>query len=333
MSTPLEIKNLGLRLPITEQARQIAQRFSEIQSTPEKAKQVQLNTLAVWVVNDYCQMMDIPTELDHSDSWNPVVQVMANVADLVLPEIGRLECRPVRSEAQTCFVPPEVWDCRVGYVVVEIDDALQSAQLIGFTPAVTTEELPIAKLLPLEDLLDHLYTLRQASLLPALDGLAAGAVEAAVNLSQWLNDTFETSWQAVESVLNPDRMAPAVSFRRVGIDEGTTPELTPSRIRRAKLIDLAVQLGLRQVVLLVNLQPEASEQTYIGLQVHPAAGQPYLPSGLELAILEPSDAVFMQAQSRQADNYIQLRFSGKPGERFRIRITLEDARYLEEFVI
>ncbi|MGF1522062.1 MAG: DUF1822 family protein [Leptolyngbyaceae cyanobacterium] len=332
-------KPLGLQLPIPEQARLTAQQFARSQPTPEKAEQVLLNSLAVWVTNDYCQMMGILTDLEHSDSWNPVMQMMANTADLTLPGVGQLECRPVAADVDRCLVPPEVWDMRVGYVVVEIDGPLQTAQLLGFTPAVSEEVLLLTDLAPLEDLLDHLYELRQAVSSPA-EVMASGvaiATEAVINLNQWLNDTFEVGWQTVESVLNPDTLTPAMGFR--GGDSSATTELNPPSgripdgIRRAKLIDLAVQMGTQQLVMLIELQPESPQRTHIGVQIHPMLGQPFLPPALELFVLESTDVVFMQAQSRQADNYVQLQFSGTPGERFKVRVSLGDASYVETFVI
>ena len=332
-------KPLGLQLPIPEQARLTAQQFARSQPTPEKAEQVLLNSLAVWVTNDYCQMMGIPTDLEHSDSWHPITQMMANTADLTLPGVGQLECRPVVTDAEYCSVPPEVWDLRVGYVVVAIDGPRQTAQLIGFTPTVAEEDLPLAELAPLEDLLDHIYELRQTALSPS-EVMASGvaiATEAVVNLSQWLNETLEAGWQAVDAILNPDTMTPVMGFRGGEVSEVT--ELDPASsdlnegIRRAKLIDLAVQMGTQQVVMLIDLQPESPERTHIGLQVHPMFGQPFLPPDLELCILESTDVIFMQAQSRQADNYVQLQFSGTPGEYFKVRINLGDASYEEAFVI
>ena len=342
MVNPLEnIKASGLQLPITESARTTAREFAQAQPTPEKAYQVLQNSLAVWVMNDYCQMMGIPTDLEHSDSWNPMTQMMSNVADLTLPGVGQLECRPVLAEADRCLVPPEVWDLRVGYVVVAIDDPLQTAHLLGFTPTVTEEEFPLTQLQPLENFFDHVYALKQgittSTNTAAFASGLTNATAAVVNLSQWLEDMFEAGWQTVEAVLNPENMTPAMSFRGAGIYEETEPEPSSENalrpIRRAKLIDLAVQLGPQQVVLLVELQPESPQQTHIGLQVHPADGQPFLPPELELFVLESSDTVFMQAQSRQADNYIQLQFSGEPGEHFKVQINLGDACYQEEFMV
>ena len=146
----------ALILPITEAARQVATKFANRQPTPSKMDQVHLNTLAVWVVNDYLQLMGIETHLHTGDSWNPVVQLSADVADLEVAEAGRLECRPVPTGATTCYIPPEVWWDRIGYVVVEVAPPFRSAQVLGFTPTAGTEHLPLIQLQPVEALLAHL---------------------------------------------------------------------------------------------------------------------------------------------------------------------------------
>jgi hypothetical protein len=330
--------DLAVPLPITETAQRIAAGFAQAQSDPVKAATVRLNTLAVCVVDSYCQMMGIPTARESSDSWDPLMRTVADVADLMLPTLGQLECRPVTGNATVCPIPPEVWELRVGYVVVAIDEARQTANLLGFVPHVETEELPLAQLQPVEDLLDYLYELQQ-SLVPNVTKSSDLGVNnlfrEAVNLSQWLNASFETGWQAVEDLLSPNTLSPAFSFRgELDNFSATTSEETASPgIKRAKLINLALQLGHQQVVLVVEMQVESPQQVNLGLQVHPTGDQPYLPAGLELAVLEPTEEVFMQARSRQADNYIQLQLSGAPGERFKVRLSLEEASYIEEFVI
>ena len=145
-----------LALPITQSARQTAQTFRQQQSTPEKAKQVYLNTLAVWAVKDYLSMMEIPCNLEASDSWNPVIRLCADIADLVVSGIGRLECRPILPQAVTCALPPEVWSDRIGYLVVVIDEEHRQACLLGFTPSVSTDSIPLNQLQPLESLLAHI---------------------------------------------------------------------------------------------------------------------------------------------------------------------------------
>ena len=163
------VEDGALRLPITEAARQVATEFANRQPTPQKMAQVRSNTLAVWVVNDYLQLMGISTHLHSSDSWNPVVQLSADIADLDVAELGRLECRPVLSGATTCYIPPEVWCDRIGYVAVEIENTLRRAKLLGFTPTAVTEHFPLKQLQPLESLLVHLNKLRSSAPTPLED--------------------------------------------------------------------------------------------------------------------------------------------------------------------
>ncbi|MBD0266616.1 MAG: DUF1822 family protein, partial [Tolypothrix sp. Co-bin9] len=87
------------------------------------------------------------------------------------------------------------------------------------------------------------------------------------------------------------------------------------------------------VALIVELTPETEQKRAILLQVHPADNQLFLPPSLQLTVLDESGATFLEAQSRSADNYIQLQFSGVPGEQFSVRVSLGDASILQDFVI
>ena len=253
---------------------------------------------------------------------------MSNVADLQLPGIGQLECRPVRPGESACLTPPDVWDLRVGYVVVAIAEDWQTAQLLGFTPGVKEESLPLDQLQPPEVLFDHLFELSQTqSKSRSLTPLA----NTPVYLEEWLKDRVESGWQTVEALLASQPTTPLVNFR--GAETALAAGGTLSDVRRAKLIDLAIQLGRLAFILVVNLQEDPPQRFHVGLQLHPAGGQPYLPPNIELLVLEPDGGIFMQAQARQADNYIQLRFSGEPRESFSVCIQLGNARFTEAFVI
>lgn len=313
------IEDNSLPLPITQEARRIAWQFSQQQPTPQKVEQVRLNTLAVCAVNDYLQMIGIPTNLTSSDGWNPVIRFFDNVADLEVVGVGRLECRVLRTNEQICYIPPEVWEERIGYVVVQIDEQIQEATLLGFAKNVATEHLPIYQLQPLEDLLPHLHQLAESS-------------QARVNLSQWLQNVFEAGWQTVESVLNPVEANLAFSFRKMEIFSDNDSE-DSQHIRRARLIDLGMQLVGHSVALVVELRPESHNKLGILLQVHPTGSQIYLPPLLQLIVLDESGAVFLEARSRQADNYIQLQFSGIAGERFSVKLALGEVSITENFAV
>ena len=314
----------ALPLPITQAARDTAQRFAREQPTPAKSDQVRLNTLAVSVVNDYLQLMSIATDLAGSDSWNPLLRICADVADLALPGVGRLECRPLRAGLSACPVPPEVWEERVGYVVVQIADSLQEAQILGYVPEVAIDALPLDRLRPPEELLDHLYALRSVPVTQA-------TTPARVNLSQWLQGMVDAGWQTIDWLLNQPELAPAYAFR--------STDMLPFRdlatgIRRLKLLHLGGRPGEMTTVLIVDIQPEteAADTIEIRLQLHPIS-QPQLPAGVQLVILDATGTVFLDAQSRAQDSYIQLQLTGSPGEPFTVQISFGATQTIEEFVI
>ena len=122
---------------------------------------MRLNTLAVCVVNDYLQMLGIGTELSNSNIWKPAVRLTADIADLEIVGVGILECRPVQKPNQTCYIPAEVWSNRIGYVVVQIDKSFREAALLGLSETASIEELPLNKLRPVENLIEHLAQLMQ----------------------------------------------------------------------------------------------------------------------------------------------------------------------------
>lgn len=321
INTTYKLDDFAITLPISQAARTTAQQFANLQPTPEKAEQVRLNTLAVMVVNDYLQMMEIPTELTASDSWNPVMQLCANVADLEVSSVGRLECRPVLLNEQVFSVPPETWEERVGYVAVQIDESSLDAQLLGFVKEVATETLPLRQLQPLEALIDRLAELKTSP------------VNSLANLSQWFTGQCEAGWQTVESLWNLLEPRPNYAFRSVITAEATSVEQVEPTTRRAKLIDLGIQIVDQPVMLIVEITPEANQQTSIRLQLHSTGNQIYLPTGVQLQVLDSLGEVFLEAQARSADNYIQLQFKGDIQEQFTVEVSLDDMSIKENFII
>ncbi len=318
-----DTENIALLLPITSETRTIAHNFAKQQVNSQKAAEVLYNTLAVLVVKDYLEMLGIATDISNSDSWNPIMQICANVADLNILDLGKLECRPLKNLDSSCYIPMEVWDLRIGYVAVRIDESLKNAAILGFVPQVATERLAITNLRPIEALIDRLHDLRVAS-----------GDTSVINLGQWFNNLFTTGWETIESLLNPEQLIPSGAFRNVGFSPENFSELKQTNshsVQRAKLIDLGIQLRNHQVVLLVEITPEANGSIAVTLQVHPSPHHAYLPQGLILKVIELSGEVFMQAQSRSQDNFIQLPFSGQIGERFAVQIVLDDAELTEQF--
>ena len=330
----------GIPLPLTHEFKEIAQRFSQQCPISEKAHKIHRNTLAVCAVNAYLQLMDIPTHIGESDSWNPMMQIMADVADLKVPGLGTLSCRSLMPQETTCYVPPEEWHDRAGYIAVMIDEAANQAILCGFTPTVTQETVPLEQFSPMETLIDQVHRLQAADVASVAPGTVEKVVDqaksTATQLSQWVEGMVTASWQATEAIVNPARMN--VAFRTTELASRSDA----TDISRAKLIDLGLQLGQSlQVALVVHLtqiesDPDAvsaAERTAIVLQVRPVGDSPYLCEGLVLKVLDDQSNSFMQATSRAIDNYIQLRLSGQSGETFGVQVIAEGSSFTEWFVI
>ncbi|MBD2346580.1 DUF1822 family protein [Anabaena subtropica] len=316
-----QLDDFAITLPISQAARTTAQQFANQQPNSQKAEQVKLNTLAVSVVNDYLQMMEVPTNLTASDSWNPIMQLCADVADLEVSSVGRLECRPLKLHEQVCSVPPETWEERVGYVIVEVDETYTEAKLLGFVKKVATETLPLNQLQPIEALIDR------------LEQLKTSPVDALANLSQWFVGQFETGWQTVDALWNSLEARPAYAFRSPVTSPDTSFNQQETVTRRAKLIDLGIKIVDQPVMLIVEIAPEANGQTSIRLQLHSTGNQIYLPTGVQLKVLDTSKAVFLEAQARSADNYLQLQFRGELQEEFSVQVAFDDMSITENFVI
>lgn len=338
MNNPIyeSVEEFAVPLPITSSALAIAQQFARQQPTPEKADRVRLNTLAVLVVNDYLQWLGIETDLEASDSWNPVVRLCADVADLELPNIGRLECRPISGSETECSIPQEVKESRIGYAIVQIDETICQANLLGFTASIDRERLLIRDLQSPEDLIDRIATLQEYRL-QKLKQVTERTVETRstrVNLRQWFDEIFEVGWQAVKTLLNSTDLTPEISFRTSNLEvPDVASNFTRSAICQAKLLHLGEpSLGL-SAILLVEIQRSENDNIDIVLQVHPRMPQPFLPPDLQLLVLDEAGNEFMEARSRHADNYIQLQFGGNPGEKFSVKIALGNARAIEEFEI
>ena len=150
---------------------ELAEKFAGCQPNAEKNQQVYRNTLAVLAVNTFVQELRYETDLDAGESWHPVLRMFHNVADLVLPGIGKIECCPVML-GETAISLPEVRENRIAYLAVGFAEPFDKVKLLGFIPAVETmeetEEISLTNLKPIEELLDYLDRIELA--IPLLQG-------------------------------------------------------------------------------------------------------------------------------------------------------------------
>jgi hypothetical protein len=296
-----EIERWTFTVPLALKAHTRAEQFRRYQSNPQKAKQVYLNTLAVYAVNIYLQCRGFETDLEQSASWNPAMQTLMDVADLVVKNRGKLECRPLLPNAEVVWVPAETWAERIGYVAVQLNESLREATVLGFVEKVARMELPLIQLRSLADLPGYI---NQFSPL--------------VKLSQWFENVFEAGWQAMASLIETEPAELAFSFRGA------------LEVKGCKLIGLGT---LSQSVALIVAIEESEQEINISVEVQPSKGQTYLPANLQLMVLNEDGEAVIDAHARNDNKNIQLEFGGEPGDRFSVKVALGDVSVTENFVI
>ncbi|GAB1544732.1 hypothetical protein NUACC21_74080 [Scytonema sp. NUACC21] len=232
------------------EAHSLAQEYSKQHQQLEKAKQVYLNTLAVYAVNYYFQIIAVETDYDKSDSYNSLNRKLRDVADLYVKDLGKFECRPVLPNAEVLEVPPEAWEGRIGYIAVQLEPSLKEAKLIGFTPEVASKQgiVPLSALRSLEEFPNYLSQKQE------------------VNLENWLknkniSNVFTNGWQAIElgvAVLFSQPQGLAGAFRR-GQSEMVDPN-APESVKRwiAQVYASEPSINQSQANSLAELDPSSA---------------------------------------------------------------------------
>ena len=294
-------------VPLSFEAHSLAQQYHQQQISPQKAKQVYLNTLAVYAVDYYLRCLGWETERNHSDSCDKIALKFMDVADLAVKQLGKLECRPVLPHTRICAIPPEARIARIGYVIVKLDRSLKQASILGFTPTAITE-ISLDRLRSLTEFPQYLNSIRLASVSQTI-----------ANLSQWLEGIFEGEWMQEQAILSVRKR----SFVKVRSDRDR-------EIRRAKLLDLGIRLGEKTVALAIAIKQECENLISVLVRVLPTEAN-YLPPKLTLALLVEGETL-QQVISRDRDNYIQLKgFRGQKGDNFEIEVSLDRATVTEKF--
>ncbi|MDY6897334.1 MAG: DUF1822 family protein [Cyanobacteriota bacterium] len=304
-------QKLNFTVNLSFEAHSIAQELVSGISNQKKRQQIYLNSLSVFAVNHYLRCMGFETDFSEGDSRNPVAVQLMNVADLIVKDIGKLECIPILSEAEFAEIPPEVWEDRIGYIFVELDDSLKEAKIIGFTPKAK-EKVVLNKLDSLEDFLVYLTELE------VVESVEAETISHVISFRQWLDGIIDNSWQKLDELLKPQQLG--LAFKN---------EVS---ITRGQKIDLGMHLDKISVALVMKVMSESdSEEVDILTQVYPV-GEMALPEGIKL-IIGDETGEGLEVVSRQDDNWIQSEFSAESGERFSIRVVYGDSEVKKEFEV
>jgi hypothetical protein len=175
-----------LTVSLNPDADEWAKQFASQQLNEDKKQQVYFNTLAVYAVHKFVQEIGFETNLAAGDSWHSVIRMVHDVADLVIPKLGKIECRVLMPEDTAISLPAEVTEDRIAYVAVRVKEQLNRVELLGFVRATDVYEsattLEFDQLEPIENLIDYLFRL-----------------ESGMEVLQEKSEVDERVWQRVET--------------------------------------------------------------------------------------------------------------------------------------
>jgi hypothetical protein len=130
---------------LNSQIHDLAKYFATFQRDRLAAKQTYLNTLAVKAVYLYLEPFNMNINLEKGECWQAKRHI-EDIADLVLPNIGIIECRPVLPEDTQLDIPLEAMGDRIAYVVVKITKSYRRVELLGYLPDDELKKFPDGKI-------------------------------------------------------------------------------------------------------------------------------------------------------------------------------------------
>jgi hypothetical protein len=298
------MENEPITIFLDRDAHFYAHEFAAQQINPSKGKQVYLNTLAVCAVDRYLKCLEVKTSLHQSDCWHSGLRSVLDVADLVLSNLGKLQCRPILPAQEFLTLPLEASDDCIGYIGVKFFEELDRVELIGFLPAQNIKEplspIALSEFHSLDDLLDRLDRLQRR-----------------VKLERWLEGIFEPEWQPKELLL-------ASQGRLLRNIEA----IAPTAIARGKI----VELDRESLIIIVKASDRSAGEIDLDVQIYAYGDRGLLPLGLKAILLDESGTPCLQAEAGNNDNWIQLQFSCHKQESFSLNLSLGESEIVEEFL-
>jgi hypothetical protein len=316
-------------VPLTRLAHQYVQKVIQKETSHPKFKEIYLNGLAIYAVDYYLRCFEIETHLE--DRASTIARILSEQSYLEIKGKGKIECRPVASNEQLCYVPIQSWSDRIGYVAVRFNSELTEATLFGFLPIVNTEQIALEKFQPIDDVFNYLSEPQNQVL-----------------LSQWLKDAFTTGWQSLDEILKKGERLLANSSGNFAYQFRSHPDreqqktikgakaiaLNSSDEQESKLRDIGLNFMDRSVLLIIAIAPENEHQIGIQIRLYPSLEEKYLPAIIHLELLSESGESLRDIIASQYDNWIQLPLiKAALNEKFQIRVSLDDLSVVETFTV
>ena len=357
---------IPLAIPILDADRREAYEVST-QFPREQVEQHYHLVLVATVMRRCLKMLGIDSHPDIiKDCSNPksdFYQQLDHLACLYIQEVQKhLWCCPIRPGDHQCFLPKGDDSC-IGFVVIELDKPYRVGQVLGFAPVGSGSALSVSDLQPLDALIDcivapqrspitlsqwledifemdwqPLDTLLQSLRQPILNfaSINTEAIQKLVN-QLYLRQSAHT--QSAPTFLEPPT-ALAQLIQTTQDDEirwqaaellwELEPQHPACPVISAK--DLGLYLAGVAIALMVGILSKSDGKMLILLRAYPME-QFHLPPGLKLIVLDETGNTVQELESRQRDDYIQFKITADVGDRFSVRVVLDEASFTESFVV
>jgi hypothetical protein len=308
------IETSQLLVPLTSQAHKKGLEFAAEQKNVIEGKQVYLNTLAVMAVHQCLQWVGI--ESDFGECWNPNIRRFSDIADLIIPDWGKLECRPVLPKQQEVIVPTEALESRQGFVTVQFRDRLNYVLMRGFKSLLNFNCLDqggskiwkLQEFDPFETLFDYLTP----SLLPFNF------------INVYRNNTTEDVWKNVDNI---NYLLPKNIPLRIPVAKD------PQKLRLFKIIEVKEKETLYKILvsITVTIQDKINRKVSIGLK---SLNDQLLPRFLKLHCMDTiqeKTIVSMPCPERNDAN--QSFDNQKAGHLFEFKMVFPNQIFANKFII
>lgn len=309
----------SITIPLSQDAHDFARTRAAAQSSLSEASSTYLNSLALYAVEFYLQLIETPTA-SVPQAFEPTLALsLPSCFEVSVPGFGAIDCRAVRPTENALHVPPECWEpCRT-HVAVRVNEALTEATLLGYRDRIQQTATPLGHLRPIEHLLDRLpdYT-----------------ATAPTSLTNWLQGAIERHWQPLAALLapTPERAwrSPNTSGEAEGRAENPSNHFDADA-EGGKWIDFPDGTRVALVVDVRHVgEPTSDGDLDVRLRLYPAPDCQALPKTLRLMVLDEVHVPVIETQACGTDR-LDVEFGVEAGEAFAVKLVLNDIEAIEYF--
>ncbi len=106
-----------------------------------------------------------------------------------------------------------------------------------------------------------------------------------------------------------------------------------SRLYWARKINLNRRITNYSFGLLIGFEEEKKHKYFIQIRIYPSNGQKYLPSTLQMLVIDNKGSIFEQVEAKESDEWIQVGLRGELQEEFQVKVQIDQGSVTEKFII